>query len=264
MILDLLIRLVAFTSPISVIATQIIYIALFVSLIYGIFKGRYSLARNHYFIIILAIIAITSIITIFTGNYELLFQEYTMAFLPFTFFLGYYIYSRPRLQGMIFWLLIGGAFIGIWGILGQLIRKNLVDYGNMMALIAIIGIFSLLFRLYRSKREEIIYLVATTIIILALIFSFRWNTPSWGYIIAENSTIMLVAMSILYLRLIAEQIYGIYKKSGLALMGFALSIALFITGIMGYNIFGSQISMLFWLISGMLIAAQQEITRKNV
>ena len=241
-----------------------------------------------------------------------------------------------------------------------------VRFGNIMAMIGSIGLLVLLLRLYRSRREQIIYIAATLLVIFGLYTSttrgamlaylvtiilimlvvfrakgivlslgiiflaalavlivpfmreklfetiFQWNDPStsfgWRFvlwreswkvfmenpllgvgfmnlseyfkplrnygvahahnnflqILGEHGIIGFIAISMLYIRLAVEQVAGVLKKNGFALMGLSLSVVLFVAGITEYCVFDSEICMLFWFMSGMLIAAQQSTMGENV
>jgi len=99
---------------------------------------------------------------------------------------GYYICKGVRLYSAFFWTLAGGAVATIWGIVrlylygpvdgGILYRvagtfRSSIRFGNMIALVTIIGVCILLLKLYRSKRERNIYIIFTAISFIGLVTS---------------------------------------------------------------------------------------------
>ncbi len=382
--LDILTRFIALAGPLSVSATQIAYGVLAAIFIYGIVKGEYKgIGKNPYLIFFAALIVAMLITTLCAVDVKKSFTQYKQVLLPLTFLVGYYICRRPRLEGVLFWTLAGGAIATVWGAVrlylygpadgGILYRvagtfRSSIRFGNLIALVTMLGICILILKLYRSKRERNIYialtvisfagliasstrgamiaLVAGIVVLLLCVFRTRgvvlsalvcaaavglvWVIPdlrarfaesfthfgdhtnslgwrfvlwdeSWkvfkehpltgvGFanlseyylkplralypdgmsvahahnnilqILAEHGIMGFAAVAALYIKLTYDQFKGVISGNRFAITGFVLLALAMAEGITEYSLFNSELCMMFWLLSGGLLAAQQSST----
>jgi O-antigen ligase len=179
----MLLRLIALFSSISISITQILYGVAAIFLIYSIIKGKYrEIARDPYWKYIIFLAVAILITTLLGDDPARSFRKYKEVLLPLTFFVGYYMCRRPTLNGALFWTMAGGAIASVWGIIRYLFNESLggptdrsagffaspVSFGNIMAMIVILGISILLLRQYLSARERNIYIIMTLLSFIGL------------------------------------------------------------------------------------------------
>ncbi|MDR0453410.1 MAG: O-antigen ligase family protein [Deferribacteraceae bacterium] len=381
--LEFFMRLIALAGPLSVSVTQIAYGGVIVLFIYGFKKGRIPVnERNPNSVFFLILIIALLVTTVCAEDVKRSFGQYKQVLLPLTFLVGYYMYKRPRLDGVFFWTLTGGAIATVWGIIRGFLYgspdgnyailrvagtfRSSIRFGNLIALVTALGICALLLRFYRSKRERNIYIAMTLLSFAGLIASgtrgamialmagivallicvfrargillsalvcavavllvyiipdlrtrfaeslsfARWgdHTTSLGWrfvlweeswrvfrenpltgvgfgnlaeyylkplktlhedgmsvahahnnflqILAEHGILGFAAVSLLYIKLAFDQLKGIIAKNRFAIAGFVLLTVSVSEGITEYSLFNSELCMMFWLLCGGLMAAQ--------
>ncbi len=372
----------AFMSTLSISITQIMYGIIAVYFIYGAVKGYYNgLSRNPYFIMILIIAAVFLLTSLAGNDPARSFRKYKLVILPLTFVIGYYMCAGENMRKIFACVLAGAAISSIYGFIRGAVKyyqseyftsmagafASPVSFGNIMALVIVLGAGVFLFKLYKTTSERNFYLItlvisvagilgtttrgaliacfaglfillvskyrvkgivislmiiiAGTLIILlvpSLKFKFtealtKWNDPttslgwrfvlwkeSWRvftehpvlgvglnnlhpyfqafpvkyqsiahahnnvlHLLAEHGIVGFAAVCTLFVKLFYDQIRGVLQKNRYALVGAALFITFLVMGISEYSIFDSEICMLYFLLSGILLKAQQNDTIKE-
>ncbi|MDR2883745.1 MAG: O-antigen ligase family protein [Deferribacteraceae bacterium] len=227
MALDMLLRLVALFSPISISITQILYGVIVVFLIYSLVKGSYrEIAKSPYLKYFALMAAVLLVTTLLGDDPARSFKKYKEVLLPLTFLIGYYMCRRSLLYGVIFWTIAGGAIASIWGEIRYLLHESLggpddrsagffaspVSFGNIMALVVILGVSVLILRQYRSTRERNIYIIMTAISFMGL-----GTSSTRGAMIACMAGIIVGL-------LLVFRLYGIVMS--IMLTGFAIALVM--------------------------------------
>lgn len=180
---EIFLYITVFFGPISLSISQIGYGILTVFFIYGLVVKKYSgLSRNPYLYILLLWAVVFAITATLGDNPARSFKEYSQkVFLPFTFLLGYYLCTGERVHKAMLALVYGGAAGTIYAVT-KFIRgigpddriaafASPVRFGNIMAFVVIAGVALLVFKLCKTRRQQILCSVALILSIAGLLGS---------------------------------------------------------------------------------------------
>lgn len=185
-----------FFSMLSISVPQICYALLSVIFIYKAYKKEFSL-RNEYWKYFAAVIFMMAVTSALGVNPKASFNFMEKGAFIFLFFVSFYLFDDENRKDYIICALIGASVAVLYGYIaaddGERIfgvyDNNPVMFGNHTATIFILGLFSIICRQYRTRREQYTMLVSLVIVLLGVILS---GTRSAFFAVFAVSLIMIL------------------------------------------------------------------------